>query len=181
MDRVSGTVLDGMHRLAAITKLRIENIVCFLVDYGSGGISLGRWARVYRTTQTDLVSEAVAELGEMRTVTLSQALELLESRKAGLAVLGKVSAAVVDCREDLDVFQFIKNLDEVAGMKGWDRSFAPGRAGDYGTSGCKQCRVAHAPTGQTGRTGRGEDEEALPLQNIDAHHRSEACGARFSD
>jgi hypothetical protein len=119
----SGTVLDGMHRLAAITNLRIENIVCFLVDYSSSGIALGRWARVYRTTKGNLVSEIIAELGETRTVTFGEALELLERRKAGLAALGKDNAVVVEYRADLDVFQFIKNLDDVARAKGWDRSF----------------------------------------------------------
>lgn len=125
VDRESGTVLDGMHRLAAFGKLGLENAVCCLVDYSSKGIGLKRWARVYRTTRADLLSQALDELGMRRIVTLSDAFSLLETRKTGLAYIGQRGCRVAEEDMGLDgAFKAIRTLDEVGRSLGWQRSFA---------------------------------------------------------
>jgi hypothetical protein len=124
VDRESGTVLDGMHRLAAFGRLGLENVVCCLVDYSSSGIRLERWARVYRTTRADLLSQAADELGMRRAVTLSDAFGLLEARKTGLALIGQRGCRVAEEGEGLDrAFKAIRTLDEVGRTLGWQRSF----------------------------------------------------------
>ena len=124
VDRDSGTVLDGMHRLAAFGKLGLENVVCCLVDYSSPGIELRRWARVYRTTKKDLFDRALEELGITRSVTLAEAFDSLDSRKAGLAVMGRGACRVPEREVELvDAFRKVKDLDEVSRNLGWQRSF----------------------------------------------------------
>ncbi|HME18659.1 MAG TPA: ParB N-terminal domain-containing protein [Nitrososphaerales archaeon] len=125
VDRESGTVLDGMHRLAAFSRLGLENVVCCMVDYSSSGIELRRWARVYRTTRDDLIARAMDELGITKEVTLAEAFELLDSRRTGLAVLGRRACRVPEDRADLgEVFRTVKSLDEVGRTLGWQRTFA---------------------------------------------------------
>jgi hypothetical protein len=124
VDRESGTVLDGMHRLAALVQLRYENVVCCLVDYGSQGIELRRWARVYTTTRKGLFSEALQSLGVNVKVSISQAFDLLEARKSGLAVFGEGASLVKEGKSGLeDAFSTAKSLDDVAHTLGWKRDF----------------------------------------------------------
>ena len=124
VDRDTGTVLDGMHRLAAFGKLNLENVVCCLVDYSSPGIELRRWARVYKTTKRDLFDQALEELGVTKSVSLSEAFDSLDSRKAGLAVLSRAGCRVSDREFGLDTaFRAVKSLDEVGRNLGWQRSF----------------------------------------------------------
>jgi hypothetical protein len=49
IDRRSGAVLDGMHRLAAFAELGMKRAVCCSMDYASGKVAVGRWARVYQS------------------------------------------------------------------------------------------------------------------------------------
>ena len=124
VDRESGTVLDGMHRLAAFGRLKLENVVCCLVDYSSNGIKLRRWARVYTTGRPDLLDHAIEELGVTRKATFTEAFESLDSRETGLAVMGQGGCRMLEDHEELgDVFKKVKSLDEVARTLGWQRSF----------------------------------------------------------
>jgi hypothetical protein len=124
VDGESGTVLDGMHRLAAFGRLGLENIVCCLVDYSSKGIGLKRWARVYRTTRAELLFQALDELGMRRAVTLSDAFGLLEARRTALAFMGQSGCRVAEEGEGLDgAFRAVRTLDEVGRTLGWQRSF----------------------------------------------------------
>jgi len=124
VDRDSGAVLDGMHRLAAFGKLNLENVVCCLVDYSSPGIELRRWARVYKTTRKDLFDRALEELGVAESVSLSVAFDSLDSRKVGLAVLSRDGCRVSGKQDGLgDAFRTVKRLDEVGRTLGWQRSF----------------------------------------------------------
>ena len=63
VDRESGTVLDGMHRLAAFRKMGAEYAVCYLVDDSSKSITLQRWVRVLTVSKTSLVPHVLENLG----------------------------------------------------------------------------------------------------------------------
>ncbi len=124
VDRESGAVLDGMHRLAAFSKIGLENVVCCLVDYSSPGIELGRWARVYKTSQRGMIGQALDELGLSRTATLSEAFDSLESRKAGLGVLGQDSCRLPKRTPGLaEAFKAVRSLDTLSRTLGWQRTF----------------------------------------------------------
>ncbi len=124
VDRETGTVLDGMHRLGAFARLGVENVVCSLVDYSSVGIVLKRWARVYRTSQGGRLTQALNELGVNKAATLTDAFGLLEGRKTPVAVIGRSGCRVAGGRTGLDEgFKVVRTLDGVARTLGWQRSF----------------------------------------------------------
>jgi hypothetical protein len=125
VDRETGTVLDGMHRLAAFSKLGLENIVCCLLDYSSAGIELKRWARVYNTSQKGLASNALEELGFNQRVTLTEAFQALEGRETGVAVFNSDGCRILPRSSGLEAaFRIVRSLDSLSSTLGWRRSFA---------------------------------------------------------
>lgn len=124
VDRESGAVLDGMHRLGAFVKLGLENVVCCLVDYSSSGIELSRWARVYAADRKSLASQAISGLGFTEKVPLARAFELLESRATPLALMGSGGSFIQAGRMDIEKgFGVVRRLDGLAATLGWHRSF----------------------------------------------------------
>jgi hypothetical protein len=125
VDRETGTVLDGMHRLAAFAQLGLENVVCCLLDYSSTGIELKRWARVYEVKQKMLLSNALEELGFNRVVTLNEAFGAIENRSAGAAAFTQHSCRILPKSPDLsNAFKVVRSLDSLSNSLGWRRSFA---------------------------------------------------------
>jgi hypothetical protein len=124
VDGESGAVLDGMHRLNAFMKLGLGNIVCCLVDYSSPGIELRRWARVYKSPQRGMVSQALKELGVGRAVTTSEGFDMLDTRKCGLAAFGEEGCLVPGGPNSLtEAFRTVRSLDKLSKTLGWQRSF----------------------------------------------------------
>jgi hypothetical protein len=124
VDRDSGAVLDGMHRLNAFSKLGLENVVCCLVEYSSPGIELRRWARVYKSPQRGLVSKSLKELGVGKAVSISDAFESLDSRRCELAALDAAGCLIPERQTGLrDAFRLVRALDTLGRTLGWERSF----------------------------------------------------------
>jgi hypothetical protein len=126
IDGDSATVLDGMHRLAAFSALRIDNAVCCSVDYSSKAVTLRRWARVYTMALGDSFEEALRPAGKVRRTTLAEAFNALESRESGLAVLTSDAAFLPDGKSDLDqAMGSVSAFDVTSEKKGWKRRFVP--------------------------------------------------------
>ncbi len=124
VDRESGVVLDGMHRLGAFANLGLENVVCCLVEYSSPRIKVGRWARVYRTNGRALTAQAITELGFTEKVPLAKAFDLLESRRTPLAVVKGDGSFVQSGNLGLEAgFSIVRSLDSLGLTLGWKRSF----------------------------------------------------------
>jgi hypothetical protein len=125
VDRESGTILDGMHRVAAFQRLGYQNVVCCLVDYSSRGIELKRWARVYRTGKSGLIRSALEELGFSRQVPLAEAFDSLEDRTAGAAAINASGSWITGKSSGLaGVFRTVRSFDTLAVTMGWQRGFA---------------------------------------------------------
>ena len=126
IDRETATVLDGMHRLAAFGVLNIENAVCCSVEYSSGSVSVGRWARVYTVPKRDSAAEVLGRSRMTRRVTLAEAFDSLDNREAVLAVLASDAAYLPSGRMQLDeAIDTIENLDGHSAELGWERKFVP--------------------------------------------------------
>lgn len=126
IDRESAAVLDGMHRLAAFQKLRVENAVCCSVDYSSPAVRLGRWARVYGVREGDSVRAALEGMGGMRRTPLAEAFSALERRDIGVAVLTADAAFVSGAMSaHEEVVASILSMDRLAEERGWERTFVP--------------------------------------------------------
>jgi len=124
IEEENGSVLDGMHRLAAFARLGLENAVCCAVDYSSDSVSVGRWARIYVARSPKDVEEAVRNEGITRRSSLSEALNELEKRKAGLATISSHGVLLPRNSTSLaEVFSMIRRLDTTSEIKGWKREF----------------------------------------------------------
>lgn len=124
IDRDSGTVLDGMHRLSAFRRLGIEYAVCCLVDYSSRDISVGRWARVYRAASGADASRAIEELGFVRRSSVAEALEKLDKREASVGAFVGRECFLPAGRGGIDEgFGLVRRSDKLAEVRGWKRSF----------------------------------------------------------
>ncbi|MDG6988835.1 MAG: ParB N-terminal domain-containing protein [Nitrososphaerota archaeon] len=126
IDRDTGTVLDGMHRMAAFKEMGEENAVCCSVEYSSKAITLGRWARCYTLKEGDSAAAAVAEAGDARRTSLAEAFSALQRRETLLAVLTSDSAYLMGGRGTQDeVGAAMAIFDGRSEKEGWQRRFVP--------------------------------------------------------
>lgn len=126
IDKESGTVLDGMHRLAAFGELNVENAVVCSVDYSSKAVALKRWARVYRASAGDSLAEAIAAIGNLRKSTSAEALSALERQDAGIAVLTSGAAYVSRGTATLgEAMEAVGAFDRLSEDRRWGRRFVP--------------------------------------------------------
>ncbi|HLQ07145.1 MAG TPA: ParB N-terminal domain-containing protein [Nitrososphaerales archaeon] len=126
VDRDSGTILDGMHRLAAFSRLGISRAACCSVDYGSSSVTLSRWARVYTLPRAESYLSALQSESITRRVSLADALEEIEHAEVGLAVLTSDAAFLPTRTTDLmATFELVLGLDSISEEQGWKRDFVP--------------------------------------------------------
>ncbi|HEY6283238.1 MAG TPA: ParB N-terminal domain-containing protein [Nitrososphaerales archaeon] len=126
VDRVSGTVLDGMHRLAAFSRLGIAKAACCSVDYGSKSVTLSRWARVYSLPRGDSYASTLESVSITRRVSPADALEALGHKEVGLAVLTSDAAYLPTRFTDMmTTFELVLGLDSFSEKQGWKRGFVP--------------------------------------------------------
>jgi hypothetical protein len=126
VDQVSGSVLDGMHRLEAFKKLEVKKAVCCLVDYQSGSVTLSRWARVFVSKEGGDVGPFLMGLGFTRPVSFEDALLELDERRASAASFLEGRAFVNGRGTDLpQAFSAVSQIDAYAERRGWERRFVP--------------------------------------------------------
>jgi hypothetical protein len=126
IDAESGAVLDGMHRLAAFARLRLENAVCYPLDYSSKNVNLHRWVRVYSPVGRRDLNRVLLDAEISRRGTLSEAFTSLDARQCGLAVLSSQGVFLPAVPIDLQgAFAVVRGLDAFALESGWKREFIP--------------------------------------------------------
>lgn len=126
IDSKSGSVLDGMHRLAAFRRLELKNVICCSLDYSSVTILVSRWARVYSGAKNEALLKAARAAGLTRTVSVNGALEELEVKGAGLAAITVDEALMSSGRIGIKGgFSAVRMLDVAAEAAGWHRGFVP--------------------------------------------------------
>ena len=126
IDQDSGAVLDGMHRLAAFSRLGISRAMCCSVDYRSKSVALSRWARVYTLPRGETYASVLENESITRRVSLADALEALGRQDVGLAVLASDAAYLPTRPTDLSsTFELVRRLDSISEKEGWNRDFVP--------------------------------------------------------
>lgn len=63
VDKVTGVVLDGMHRAVAVSRLGYNKIPACFIDYQDPNVELGSWCRVFKNLEMDEVVEVCEDLG----------------------------------------------------------------------------------------------------------------------
>jgi len=124
IDGRSGTVLDGMHRLAAFASLGFDRAVCCSLDYGTEKVTVGRWARVYVAEDMEQQRKVFADEGFAKPMDLEVAVGALEKRELGVTVALGDRAFVQERKSDLaEAFRTVERIDQVSSDHGWKRSF----------------------------------------------------------
>ena len=125
VDRDSGAVLDGMHRLAALSQIGVQSVVCCELDYMSAAVKVGRWARAYESGDASL-KEALEEAGLTRRVSHAEAATSLATRELSAAAFTSRDAFVGTGPADLRLAHgTVRSLDDAALSRGWRRRFVP--------------------------------------------------------
>jgi hypothetical protein len=126
IDAGTGTVLDGMHRLAAFIRLGIENAICCTVDYSSRSVGLQRWARVYSSPRRSEPGQWLAGAGLTKDSTIAHAFEQLDNRRCGLAAFDSSIVFLPKSPCNLqEAFGIVRSMDAAAQRSGWKREFVP--------------------------------------------------------
>lgn len=85
VDKETGVVLDGMHRVVAIKSLGFDKIPACYVDYQDSRINVSSWCRVFRDLKMENVVDICEMLGfEIEECEKSNAHEMLDKRKSEL-------------------------------------------------------------------------------------------------
>ncbi len=79
-DRITGTVLDGTHRLAAVKQLKCNFIPSALVDYNDPQITIERWFRQFSGSNLQNLENDLMQL-DPRKVSLTECEEGLSKRR----------------------------------------------------------------------------------------------------
>jgi len=79
-DRITGTVLDGTHRLAAVKQLKCNFIPSALVDYNDPQITIERWFRQFSGSNLQNLEKDLMQL-DPRKVSLDECEDGLSKRR----------------------------------------------------------------------------------------------------
>lgn len=124
VDAVTGVVLDGMHRLSALTELGIPNAVCYLVDYDSKDISLARWVRVYHSSGSGDAEDLIARVGLTEMRPRSAGMEALKVGEVPVAAFITDKSFLPRSGGSIDDgFEVVRKADRIMESLGWTRSF----------------------------------------------------------
>lgn len=97
VDKESGVVLDGMHRVTAMEKLGYERIPVCLVDYYDSKIDLGSWCRFFQGLEMEYVKDICKDLGfEIGNCDHSDIDEILEDRVHDLMLVSQDECYTLD-------------------------------------------------------------------------------------
>lgn len=79
VERKSRVVLDGTHRIAALSELGYKNALCQLVDYSSPDVKVGAWHPYFHTQNA---FGAVAGITSCKEATYPEGMRLVKSSRA---------------------------------------------------------------------------------------------------
>ncbi len=99
-DKNTGLVLDGMHRLAAITRLGCQLAPCALINYQDPKVRVERWFRTIQGTTLEEFTPRILSMGP-RTETSSRAEKSLLGREC-YASLEDIQSCLVFPARDKD-------------------------------------------------------------------------------
>lgn len=116
VDENSLVVLDGMHRLEALKRMRIKFVPVCLVDYKNENIFLKRWFRIVKNPpRKDTIAKELRSKGfEVREVEFNEANEIISRRKAYFALHWKdYSLIVKEPNQPISIVRASRKLYEV--------------------------------------------------------------------
>lgn len=110
-DTATGTVLDGTHRLAALSALRCEYMPAALIDYQSPLINLSRWFRIVSGEKLDTFIEKIQKYHPLKAdpTTLDRTLK----ERSSFAALYDDNKAYVFANREKNAIRITRRAFEI--------------------------------------------------------------------
>lgn len=128
VDRESGVVLDGMHRVAAISYLGYDKIPACFVHYQDPELKLGSWCRVFKNLAIDEVLELCEDLGfEIKETESSHVKSSMEKKLKKLFLVSKSNYYQISHEADTikEIFVMAEDLEEAIVKEGFEPKLVP--------------------------------------------------------
>jgi len=119
VDKESLTVLDGMHRLAAVESLGCKRMLVCLIDYANPAVVVNVWYRCFRDKRFCNLAETLATRLRLRQDArdLEGIRRGLQARSIRLALLADKYFTVDQNKPIEEIFNMIKEIERESGMQ----------------------------------------------------------------
>ncbi len=123
VDEVTGVVLDGMHRMAAVSNLGYNKIPACFIDYHDSRVELGSWSRVFKDLEMDEALVVCEDLNfEVSECDMERVMEEVEARVLQLFLVSQERCYSLLRNVDsvVEVFEAVDDLEDAFVDKGFD-------------------------------------------------------------
>lgn len=128
VDKKTGVVLDGMHRVSAMRELGYEKIPVCYVDYKDPKVKLGSWCRIFEDVSLEKLKETCGDLGfEFDDCRSEDIPDILENREAELILLSKDECYILSGVSDSikEIFEKAIEVEEALREDGIEPRYEP--------------------------------------------------------
>ena len=115
IDKTTKVVLDGMHRLGALSSLGAKSALCVEFDYLDRSVLLERWLRYFIAPHRKFISELISILALKRSRDFRTAMRSVDSYRSSMALLSnKESYSSEPQRDLLKSYEKLAQFDKLA-------------------------------------------------------------------
>jgi hypothetical protein len=161
-------VLDGMHRVAALKKIKCRYVPACLVDYDSPKIKVGCW---YRTVSGKASTNASLNLLRQLEIKLdkasiAEAKRALEDRKAVAAILSKKDCCAISAKASgiREAYAWVGRIEKTFANSGLNASYETERDAEEDVKSGRAIAAVMTP-----RATKSEVLEAALSEKVFAH------------
>jgi len=161
-------VLDGMHRVAALKKIKCRYVPACLVDYDSPKVKVGCW---YRTISGKVSTNALLDLIrqleiKLDNASIAEAKRALEDRKAVAAILSKKDCYAVSAKASgiREAYAWVGRIEKTFANSGLNVSYETERDAEENVKSGQAIAAVMTP-----RATKSEVLEAALSEKVFAH------------
>jgi L-serine kinase (ADP) len=114
IDSQTHTVLDGMHRRAALASVHSRFALCAQYDYLSNSVILERWLRYFIAPSEEFLSEVVSLLHLKQRRNFEEAVRAVDQGESRIALLSAAESYTSDWEMSLfQVYDAVTSIDKL--------------------------------------------------------------------
>ncbi|HYB03693.1 MAG TPA: hypothetical protein VED17_04480 [Nitrososphaerales archaeon] len=126
IDSQSHTVLDGMHRRAALAAVRSRFAVCAKYDYLSSSVILERWLRYFIAPSEEFLSEVASLLQLRECPNFEDAVRAVDRGESRIALLSAADSYTSDREMNLlQIYDAVSSIDKLCEKYRIELDYAP--------------------------------------------------------
>ncbi len=161
-------VLDGMHRVAALKKIKCRYVPTCLVDYDSPKVKVGCWYRtVSGKASTNVLLDLLRQLKiKLDKASIAEAKRALEDRKAVAAILSKKDCYAISAKASgiREAYAWVGRIEKIFVNSGLDVSYETERDAEENVKSGQAIAAVMTP-----RATKSEVLEAALSEKVFAH------------